>query len=289
MSSDIVRFTSDAGTEVTITPDDVRRYVCEAATDKEVGLFLAHCRAHNLDPIGSKDAYLVKYGDKPASIITGYQVFNRRARKCPDYAGIRSGVVTIAPTGEVRHKQGSAVYPEADGKLVGGWAEVHVKGWEAPAYCEVSLADYSTGKSNWAKMPGVMIEKVAKAAAWRLAYPDEFGGMYTSEEMDQATHGGARAAQAAAQAAVAARVEPAAPDDGPEPDYEEPGAARAPMDAVRDLVRDFAAAAGFQHLSDAALGLAGRYGRSAIGELDDAQLAETAAYMRRVIGEATAA
>lgn len=35
-------------------------------------------------------------------------------------------------------------------------------------------------------MPGVMIDKCAKAAAWRLAYPGEFRGMYVSEEMDQA-------------------------------------------------------------------------------------------------------
>ena len=35
-------------------------------------------------------------------------------------------------------------------------------------------------------MPGVIIDKCAKAAAWRLAYPGEFRGMYVSEEMDQA-------------------------------------------------------------------------------------------------------
>lgn len=186
MSKDLVQFTSDAGEMVKLTAQDIRQYICENATEKEVGLFLAHCAAHKLDPIGSKDAYLVKYGNSPASIITAYQVFNRRARSFPDYAGINSGVVTLKPDGTVQHKKGSAVYPEIDGKLIGGWAEVYVDGWKVPAYTEVSMADYSTGKSNWAKMPGVMIEKVAKAAAWRLAYPSEFSGMYTAEEMDQA-------------------------------------------------------------------------------------------------------
>lgn len=184
--NEIVKVHADNGQEVQITPQDITKYICHNATQKEVALFLAHCKAHNLDPIGSKDAYLVKYGDAPASIITSYQVFNRRARKCPDYSGIKSGVVTLKDDGTVLHKQGSAHYPEVDGILIGGWAEVYVKGWEAPAYCEVSLKDYSTGKSSWKKFPGVMIEKVAKASAWRLAFPDEFSGMYTQEEMDQA-------------------------------------------------------------------------------------------------------
>lgn len=190
MISSMVKFKTDTGTEVQITPQDVTRLICPDATQKEVALFLSYCAAHRLDPVGSKDAYLIKYGSAPASIVTNYQVFNRRARKCKDYAGIESGVVTITPDGTVQHKQGAAVYPAYDGQLVGGWARVYVTGWQAPAYCEVSMADYSRpdskGRNGWARMPGVMIEKVAKAAAWRLAYPDEFGGMYTREEMDQA-------------------------------------------------------------------------------------------------------
>ena len=188
--NEIVKFDTDSGRSVQITPADIHNLVCAEATQEEVALFLAHCQAHRLDPIGDKDAYLVKYKRKDgtpgkASIITSYHVFNRRARRCKDYAGIKSGIVTLKDNGTVCKKQGSAYYPKVDGTLMGGWAEVYVKGWEAPAYCEVSLADYSTGRNNWAKMPGVMIEKVAKAAAWRLAYPDEFSGMYTQEEMDQ--------------------------------------------------------------------------------------------------------
>lgn len=183
---EISKFKSDAGQEVQLVPQEVKQYICPSATDNEIAMFIAHCQSHRLDPF-VRDAYLVKYGNSPASIITSYQVFNRRARKCADYAGIESGVVTLTPKGTIQHKQGNAVYPKIDGTLVGGWAKVYVRGWEAPVYVEVSLSDYSTGRANWAKMPGVMIEKVAKSAAWRTAYPDEFSGMYTSEEMDQAT------------------------------------------------------------------------------------------------------
>lgn len=182
--NEIAKFTDDAGAEVQVTPDDVRRLICDSATDKEVSLFLQLCQSQHLNPF-VKDAYLVKYGNAPASMITSYQVFNRRACKDPNYNGINSGVVVIRD-GEVVHKRGAACYKKAGEELIGGWAEVRFKDGREPAYAEVALEDYSTGKSNWAKMPGVMIEKCAKAAAWRLAFPDTFQGMYAAEEMEQA-------------------------------------------------------------------------------------------------------
>lgn len=182
--NEIVKFTDDSGLAVQVTPEDIRKYVCEAATEKEVGLFLQLCQSQRLNPF-VKDAYLVKYGSAPASMITSYQVFNRRACKDANYDGIRSGVVVLT-NGALERRRGSAVYRQLGDELLGGWAEVRFKDGREPAYAELALADYNTGKSNWAKMPGVMIEKCAKAAAWRLAFPDTFQGMYTAEEMGQA-------------------------------------------------------------------------------------------------------
>lgn len=108
--------------------------------------------------------------------------------------------------------------------MLGGWAEVQFKDGKEPAYVELALTDYSTGKSNWAKMPGVMIEKCAKAGAWRLAYPDEFGGMYTGEEMDQKVE---RDMHAGTQAVEAESVEPVAD-----------------LQPVRNLFKPFMAATG---------------------------------------------
>lgn len=197
MSAGIVKYKTDTGQDMQLTSKEVVDMVCPNATPHEVELFLRYCEAHRLDPIGAKDAYLIKYGSAKASMVTGYQVFNRRAKSFPDYRGIESGVV-IMRDGQIAHKQGNAVYKAAGERLIGGWAKVYVDGWTVPTYCEVDLDSYSTGKSNWAKMPGVMIEKVAKSAAWRTAYPDEFSGMYTSEEMDQATEGTAKEVRAEA-------------------------------------------------------------------------------------------
>lgn len=184
MANGIIEFKDDAGMPVKFTSQDIRERLCPNATESELALCVELCNRQHLNPF-TQDVYLVKYGNAPASIITNYQVFNRRANRQPNYGGIDSGVVVLRD-GEVVKKKGSAVYKIIGEQLIGGWAEVKFTDGKIPAYAELALTDYSTGKSNWAKMPGVMIDKCAKAAAWRLAYPGEFRGMYVSEEMDQA-------------------------------------------------------------------------------------------------------
>lgn len=218
MSNEVIEFKDDAGMPVKFTSQDIRERLCPNATDSELALCVELCNRQHLNPF-TQDVYLVKYGNAPASIITNYQVFNRRANRQPNYGGIESGVVVLRD-GEVVKKKGSAVYKMIGEQLIGGWAEVAFTDGKKPAYVELALTDYSTGKSNWAKMPGVMIEKCAKAAAWRLAYPGEFRGMYVSEEMDQAQP---------QPREVAAEVEAPKPVD---------------LQPVRDLFKPFMAATG---------------------------------------------
>lgn len=221
MGNEVIEFKDDAGMPVKFTSQDIRERLCPNATDSELALCVELCNRQHLNPF-TKEVYLVKYGNAPASIITSYQVFNRRANRQESYGGIKSGVVVMRE-GQIVKKRGSAVYKQVGEQLLGGWAEVQFKDGKEPAYVELALSDYSTGKSNWAKMPGVMIEKCAKAGAWRLAYPDEFGGMYTGEEMDQKV---AQDMRAGSQAVEAESVEPAVD----------------PLQPVRDLFRPFMAA-----------------------------------------------
>lgn len=178
-----VSFKNEQGQDIVITPDDIRNLFCPNADQKEVSLFLQFCKTNRLDPF-KKDAYMVKYGNAPAQIITNYQVLNRIACANPNYNGIENGI-TVLRNGEIVHKEGCAVYKVLGEVLLAGWARVKFKDGKCPAYEELSLDEFSTGKSNWAKMPGVMIEKCAKAAAWRLAFPDDLQGMYCGEEMHE--------------------------------------------------------------------------------------------------------
>ena len=197
--NDIVKFESDAGATVEISRADVVNYICPTATDKEVALFLQLCKAQRLNP-WVRDVHLVKYGDNPAQMITGKEVFTKRANAHPDFEGYEAGVTFVDNRGNVRQREGSAVYAAAGETLVGGWCRCFVKG-RKPYFDEVALEEYNTGKSLWAKKPATMIRKVALVHCLREAFPDSFAGLYSQEEMG-ADDLPAQAPKAAASVAV---------------------------------------------------------------------------------------
>lgn len=143
--------------------------VAKGATPDELKLFLYRCQNLGLDPLKPGQIYFIKYGNSPGTIVVGIEGFRARASKTSKLSGIKRGAIR-----------------SADGTLIGGWAEVYRNDWKEPAREEVPLSEYSTGKGQWLKMPETMVKKVAEAAALRMAFPDDLGGVYTKEEMDQA-------------------------------------------------------------------------------------------------------
>ncbi len=179
--NEIVKFKADSGAMVEITHDDVVQYLCPTATVQEVGLFLQLCQAQRLNPwIG--EAYLVKYGDNPAQMQVGKEAFTKRAAANPDYEGFEAGITYADASAHIRQREGSAYYPSVGERLVGGWCRVFVKG-KKPFYDEVALQEYNTGKSLWKSKPATMIRKVALVHCLREAFPDDFAGLYSEEEM----------------------------------------------------------------------------------------------------------
>lgn len=75
-------------------------------------------------------------------------------------------------------------------ELIGGWAKVYLDGYACPIFEEVALSEYAApdryGKNGWSKMPATMIRKVALCHALREAFPEDLGGLYGAEEMNQA-------------------------------------------------------------------------------------------------------
>lgn len=154
------------------TPDQMKLItdvVAKGATPDELKLFLYRCKNLGLDPLTPGQIYFIKYGNNPGSIVVGIDGFRSKAARTNKLKGIKRGIIY-----------------NKDGHCVGAWSEVYREGWDIPAREEVALHEYNTGKAMWAKMPETMIKKVAEAAALRMAFPDELGGIYTQEEMDQA-------------------------------------------------------------------------------------------------------
>lgn len=170
------------GEDVNLSFQIVRNYLTRgqaAVSDAEVIQFISLCRANQLNPfIG--DAYMVKYGNEPASMIISKSAFMKRAENSPLYDGYQAGVILLRDK-QVIDEQGSFFLP--GDQLVGGWAKVYRKDREHPIVARVRLQEYNRGKSTWASMPGTMIRKVAIAQAFREAFPFASEGMYTPEEM----------------------------------------------------------------------------------------------------------
>lgn len=208
MTEEIAKYETDGGQEIELSAQVVRDVCAQGnakVTDKEAWEFIQLCKAHRLNPF-IREAYLVKYGNN-ATIITGKDVFTKRAARNENCEGFRAGVSVLNSAGQIIDREGSALFPQIGEVLLGGWAEVYMRGYQVPIKDTVSLAEYSTGKSGWAKMPGTMIRKVALVHALREAMPEEFGGLYDSAEMDQAHMGTAR---------------PQQPQQQPEATYEPP-------------------------------------------------------------------
>lgn len=179
-----VAYTANDGTAVQLDAETVRRYILTGsgtATDADVAGFLALCRARGLNPL-ARDAYLVKYGDGPASAIVSKDYYIRTATAQPTFRGMRAGVVVVTKDGELVEREGALVGGQTE-RLVGGWAEVHDSRWDTPMKAVVALSEYDSGKSLWRSKPATMVRKTAVVQALREAYSSAFAGLYDEAEM----------------------------------------------------------------------------------------------------------
>jgi phage recombination protein Bet len=176
------------GTEIKLTPSIVKNYLVNGngnVTDREIVQFMTLCRYQNINPF-LREAYLIKYGNSDATIVTGKDFFMKRARQAPDMEGFRAGVI-VGTNGDTEETEGFV--PEGK-KIVGGWAEVYVQGWKFPVKVQVPFEEYVGRKRDgsvtamWKNKPATMIRKVALVQALREAFPGLYGGLYSPEEID---------------------------------------------------------------------------------------------------------
>lgn len=177
--------------EISLDSNIVKKYLVNGqgnVTEQEITMFIGMCKANKLNPF-NRDAYLIKYGNQPATIITSKDVFFKRAIESPVYNGMQSGII-IEKDGEIIKRDGQ-VYVKGKENIIGAWCRVHRKDWEHPLYQEVNFEEYAgctkTGElnSNWKNRPAVMITKVAEATALRKAFTENLQGMYIAEEVEE--------------------------------------------------------------------------------------------------------
>lgn len=175
---------------VELTPDTVKNYLVKgngAVSDQEVLLFAKMCEAQKLNPFVTGEVYLIKFGTQPAQMVIGYDTYKRRAEENPSYLYTESGIVVLRGN-QVLQKPGACIYPSE--QLVGGWCRVHkLKGThEVCTYKEVGFKEYDKSNAIWKEKPCTMIEKVAISQALREAFPKDYEGLYTQEELAPAEY-----------------------------------------------------------------------------------------------------
>lgn len=175
------------GTEVTLDIDFVKNYLVRGAsnmiTNQELVFFINTCKAQRLNPLANGEVYLIKFDEKsPAQMVVGKDAYTKRAFLNPDYIGKRDGIVVMRGNDVIR-KDGCCLYPNE--VLLGGWCRVTYvrRGSEREAFREVSLKEYNKGKSSWQDKPATMINKVAIAQCIRDAFPAEYEGIYSEDEL----------------------------------------------------------------------------------------------------------
>lgn len=179
------------GQKIHLDSYTVKRYLVNGGgpvTDQEVMMFLKICESQKLNPF-TRDAYLVKYGNQAASIITGKDAFMKRAENNQNYNGFKAGIIVINLNKQIENREGT-FYLKGKEQLVGGWARVFFKDGKESSFTTVSLEEYEgkkkdgTVNSMWSNKPATMIKKVALAQAMRDAFPSSLGQLYTQEEMN---------------------------------------------------------------------------------------------------------
>ncbi|HJG95079.1 MAG TPA: phage recombination protein Bet [Enterococcus faecalis] len=177
------------GQEIKLSPDSVSQFVTKGngkITREEAYNFIQLCRYAELNPF-LNEAYIVKFGNQPAQMITGKEAFMKRAERQKSYNGFKAGIVVFNSKGEIEEREGTIII---DGKeqLLGGWAIVFRKDRDNEYKVTINFDEFAKRKSNgelqstWQSMPANMIRKSALVNALREAYPDQLGAMYTEDE-----------------------------------------------------------------------------------------------------------
>ena len=171
MATNIIKYETTLG-EVELSPEIIKKYLVNGdgnITDQEVFMFLNLCKYQKLNPF-LREAYLIKYGNnKPATMVTGKETFLKRAVHNPKYKGHTTGI-------------------SEDGKKA--WADVYVEGYTVPIHVEVDWSEYVGRKGDgtvtkmWVEKGRTMLKKVALVQALRESFPEDFGGLYSPEEIN---------------------------------------------------------------------------------------------------------
>lgn len=181
----------------------VQRHYAPGASEQTIEFLLSEAKANGLDP-RKKECHFVKMKtwnpdtremEDKWSMQISIDMFRKRGMRTKMVDGHDSRPYWIDKDGKMQEwaniprltaQKRQPEYPDL------GQGIIYHKAMKQPIIHTVYWQEYARFKKDgslmkmWAKMPGLMLSKCAEAGAWRKAFPDEFGGLYSTDEMEQA-------------------------------------------------------------------------------------------------------
>jgi phage recombination protein Bet len=163
----------------------------EHAPRSVVEAFLYQCRRTGLDPL-SRQIYCIPRKSK-GSIQWTTQVSIDGFRVIAEQSGEYAGQGDIEWFTSEREWVDVFIPVSKDDHPLAARASVYRKGFDQPIRAVANWDAYAQTDYNgnvtsmWSKMGALMLGKCAEALALRKAFPQDLSGLYTSDEMSQAT------------------------------------------------------------------------------------------------------
>jgi len=166
----------------------IRDSFANGASDAEFAVLMEIAKARRLNPLLRQIHFVSRYDTQKGRSVWSAQVSIDGLRAIAERTGLYAG-------------QDEPEFSEnPDGTLLLCKVRVYRKDWPRPAVGVAYWSEYvqtfkdrQTGKERpapmWARMPHVMLAKVAEAVGLRKAFPEDMSGLYAPEEMAQASNG----------------------------------------------------------------------------------------------------
>jgi len=150
----------------------IREKACNGASDSDFKVFMHIAKKSGLDPL-MKQIYCVPRG-KSMTIQTSIDGLRIIAERTGRYAPGKAPEFVYDDKGKILYATSTVKKMTEDGT----WHEVSSQAF---------FDEYTNETHFWKKFPHHMLAKVAESIALRKAFPQELSGLYSEDEMAQAS------------------------------------------------------------------------------------------------------
>lgn len=184
----------------------IKRRLCPTASEDELSLFIGECKRTQLDPFTRQIFLVPRWNSKLGRNTHTTQVAIDGLRLIAERSSSYEGQAPAEWSGDGISWVQAWINKEPPAAARVG---VYKKGFREATYAVALWSEYASFyrdrngveklSPTWKKMPVHMLAKCAEALALRKAFPNDMSGLYTDDEMSQASNNEPRPARTQAR------------------------------------------------------------------------------------------